>query len=225
MTFLFGGCLDGIAQYQIDAEFQMIFTADREDGGRDVEYHYKSAVATAATDDAVNALSDFCGFRFQKGVPQNVLGCLFCPVRYDIYLQLEDGIFVLGDGITCDVKQRPTNYEESKYVLLPYYNGGDGGNGGNGGSYGSGYYTVTGSFSYVNYDDDAEDDFFPDEDDEVIGQDDDDDYFPATTNFSTNIQIPVVNTVSNNSPDSSSSGTSSLSVAFASIIMVALILI
>merc|ERR1711879_1059805 len=141
-------------------------------------------------------------------------GRLFCPVRYDIYLQLEDGIFVLGDGITCDVKQRPTNYEESKYVLLPYYNGGDGGNGGNGGSYGSGYYTVTGSFSYVNYDDD-----------EVIGQDDDDDYFPATTNFSTNIQIPVVNTVSNNSPDSSSSGTSSLSVAFASIIMVALILI
>merc|ERR1711879_1007987 len=130
-------------------------------------------------------------------------GRLFCPVRYDIYLQLEDGIFVLGDGITCDVKQRPTNYEESKYVLLPYYNGGDGGNGVNGGSYGSGYYTVTGSFSYVNYDDD----------------------FPATTNFSTNIQIPVVNTVSNNSPDSSSSGTSSLSVAFASIIMVALILI
>ena len=57
MTFLFGGCLEGEIQYEVDAEFQLVFVSDRDDGGSNVELHYKSAVATAHTDDAVNALT------------------------------------------------------------------------------------------------------------------------------------------------------------------------
>eukprot|EP00012_Vannella_robusta_P008324 CAMPEP_0206198026 /NCGR_PEP_ID=MMETSP0166-20121206/9389_1 /ASSEMBLY_ACC=CAM_ASM_000260 /TAXON_ID=95228 /ORGANISM="Vannella robusta, Strain DIVA3 518/3/11/1/6" /LENGTH=200 /DNA_ID=CAMNT_0053615795 /DNA_START=138 /DNA_END=737 /DNA_ORIENTATION=+ len=200
MTFLFGGCLEGEIQYEVDAEFQLVFVSDRDDGGSNVELHYKSAVATAHTDDAVNALTNTCGSRFAKEQPRNVLGCLFCPIRYDIYLTLEDGI---GDGIACQEEDRPTQYEESKYYLIAAFD--EGGND-DGNDDGYNYYnTFTGTFTYFNEDDDLDDDFFDDEDDEIIAQDDDDEFVPVTTDLSTFTYTRVYNTFSN-SPGTSDSG-------------------
>jgi len=116
MKFYFGGCLDGEVQYEVIATYDWDFTSTRTDGGSNVEYHYHSAVATAYTSAAVEALQDTCNSRFTIGEETNVLGCLFCPVRYDIYMGVESDIFVLGDGIACSENDRPTQYEESKFV-------------------------------------------------------------------------------------------------------------
>merc|ERR1712232_200154 len=121
MTFLFGGCLGGVVQYEVVATYDWEFESSREDGGNNVAYHYHSAVATPYTEEAVEALQNTCNTRFSIGVEQHVLNCLFCPTRYDIFMNLEEGVFVLGDGIACDEADRPTQYEESKFVLTPYY--------------------------------------------------------------------------------------------------------
>lgn len=57
MTFKFGGCLDGLVQYEVEAEFDIEFQSDRDDGGSNVAFRYKSARAIAYTDDAIDALS------------------------------------------------------------------------------------------------------------------------------------------------------------------------
>ena len=56
MKFYFGGCLDGEVQYEVIATYDWDFTSTRTDGGSNVEYHYHSAVATAYTSAAVEAL-------------------------------------------------------------------------------------------------------------------------------------------------------------------------
>lgn len=62
MTFKFGGCLDGEVQYEIVAAFDIEIQGDRDDGGMNVAYHYRSAVATAFTSSALDALQSKLNF-------------------------------------------------------------------------------------------------------------------------------------------------------------------
>lgn len=64
MRFIFGGCLDGEPEYEIHATYNWEFGTLQSDGGYHVEYEYLSAVATAYTSAAVDALQSKSSFYF-----------------------------------------------------------------------------------------------------------------------------------------------------------------
>lgn len=103
------------------------------------------------------------------------------------------------------------------YLVLPYYNEYDDDDDVSTAN------SFTGTFSYVNADDDLEDDFYADEDDEILANDDDNDYVPITTDLSTALSS-VLNTFSN-SPVSSESAASTLVALTGVCLAVAFILI
>jgi len=122
LTFRFDGCRTDNIQYTVNAEYDWVFIGEgrpEANGATYTEYRYSSATAVPQTQEAVTALRNSCPSRtFSIGQTTDVLGCLFCATRYDIYFGTDPGnTFVLGDGFACTEEERPLQFEESLFVL------------------------------------------------------------------------------------------------------------
>ena len=123
LTFTQDGCRTNSPEYLVQANYTWVFSefADSTTNYTNTEYLYSAAIAVPYTQSAVDALTRACPSQtFAVNQSTDVLGCLYCAVGYDIFYPLSNETFVLGasENVTCTEADRPTDIEESIFVLV-----------------------------------------------------------------------------------------------------------
>merc|ERR1712137_3854 len=116
------GCRTNNTEYVVRANYTWVFTDfNSTTNYTNTEYRYSAAVAIPYTQEAVDALARACPeATFAINTTTDVLGCLYCPVVYDIFFPLSNDTFTLGasNNLTCTPEERPTDVEESIFVRV-----------------------------------------------------------------------------------------------------------